>query len=196
MRALGLPSRRTLIWLCLAVFVIRVVAQVEVSLCAPSWLLPFRAWESGLVPYPALLPAQILLIAWMTVIAVDHPRGRPAATHPTGARTDTRVGALGSRRLPMAGSQLRSQPHSADVSGQIHGISLPASQLMAKFARRRYVKRAKVDPAHDSRTTRRALECHARHTAAPRIQHRLIQHRLIQHRLTPLPLRPAPVTDR
>lgn len=75
MRAFGLPSRPALMWLCLAAFVIRVLGQVEVSLCAPAWLPPFRAWESGIVPYPVLLPAQILLIAWMMVIAADHWRG-------------------------------------------------------------------------------------------------------------------------
>jgi hypothetical protein len=75
MHALEFPIRRALMWLCLLVFVIRVLGQVEVSLCAPLWLPPFHAWESGLVPYPILLPIQILLIAWMTVIAVDHWRG-------------------------------------------------------------------------------------------------------------------------
>jgi hypothetical protein len=75
MRMHFLPSRRALMWLCLMVFVIRVLGQFEVSLCALSWLPPLRAWESGLIPYPVLLPIQILLIAWMTVIAVDHWRG-------------------------------------------------------------------------------------------------------------------------
>lgn len=75
MRALDLANRRALMWLCLAVFVVRVLGQVEVSLCAPPWLPPLPAWESGLIPYPVLLPVQILLIAWMAVIAADHWRG-------------------------------------------------------------------------------------------------------------------------
>jgi hypothetical protein len=68
-------TREMLLWLCLSLFVIRVVGQVEVVLLAPSWLPPFRAWESGLIPYSVLLPIQILLIAWMAIIASDHSRG-------------------------------------------------------------------------------------------------------------------------
>jgi hypothetical protein len=54
---------------------VRVIGQIEVLLMAPPWLPPFSAWESGLVPYPVLLPAQILLVAWMAAIASDHSRG-------------------------------------------------------------------------------------------------------------------------
>jgi hypothetical protein len=68
-------TREMLLWLCLSLFVIRVVGQVEVVLLAPAWLPPFRAWESGLIPYSVLLPIQILLIAWMAIIATDHWRG-------------------------------------------------------------------------------------------------------------------------
>jgi hypothetical protein len=63
------------LWLCLAIFVVRVVGQIEVLLLAPAWLPPFSAWESGLIPYPVLLPLQILAIAWMAAIASDHSRG-------------------------------------------------------------------------------------------------------------------------
>jgi hypothetical protein len=51
------------------------MGQIEVVLLAPSWLPPFRAWESGLIPYGVLLPIQILLIAWMAIVATDHWRG-------------------------------------------------------------------------------------------------------------------------
>jgi hypothetical protein len=67
--------RRIALWLCLSLFVVRVIGQVEVALLAPSWLPPFRAWESGLIPYGLLLPIQIVLIAWMAIIAADHWRG-------------------------------------------------------------------------------------------------------------------------
>jgi hypothetical protein len=64
-----------LLWLCLAIFVVRVVGQIEVALLAPRWLPPFSAWESGWVPYPILLPVQILLVGWMAAIATDLSRG-------------------------------------------------------------------------------------------------------------------------
>jgi hypothetical protein len=67
--------RRRALWLCFGIFLARVVGQIEVVLLAPRWLPPFPAWESGLIPYPALLPLQILLIAWMAGIASDHSRG-------------------------------------------------------------------------------------------------------------------------
>jgi hypothetical protein len=67
--------RRLALWLCLGIFLVRVVGQIEVLLLAPPWLPPFSAWESGLVPYPVLLPVQILIAAWMAVIASDHSRG-------------------------------------------------------------------------------------------------------------------------
>jgi hypothetical protein len=63
------------LWACLALFLLRVLGQLEVLLLAPPYLPPFGAWESGLVPYAALLPAQILLIAWMAVITAEHTRG-------------------------------------------------------------------------------------------------------------------------
>ncbi len=75
MTAIRERQRCRTLWLCLAIFVARVVGQIEVLLLAPRWLPPFSAWESGLVPYPALLPLQILLIGWMATIASDHSRG-------------------------------------------------------------------------------------------------------------------------
>jgi len=73
--ALWEHRRRRALWLCLAVFVVRVFGQIEVLLLAPPWLPKFSAWESGLIPYAVLLPLQILLIGWMAVIASDHSRG-------------------------------------------------------------------------------------------------------------------------
>jgi hypothetical protein len=67
--------RRMALWLCLGIFLARVIGQIEVVLLAPPWLPPFSAWESGLIPYPLLLPLQILVAAWMAAIASDHSRG-------------------------------------------------------------------------------------------------------------------------
>lgn len=63
------------LWFCLGVFILRVFGQIEVLLLQPNFLPSFNAWESGLVPYALLLPIQILLIAWMASIAVEHTRG-------------------------------------------------------------------------------------------------------------------------
>jgi hypothetical protein len=70
--------REVTLWLCLSVFVARVIGQVEVVLLSPSWLPPFRAWESGLIPYSVLLPVQIILTAGMAIVAADHWRGSGA----------------------------------------------------------------------------------------------------------------------
>jgi hypothetical protein len=58
---------------CIALFFARVVAQIEVWLVEPTWLPEADAWYSGLLPYPLLLPAQIALLMFMTVLAL---RGR------------------------------------------------------------------------------------------------------------------------
>jgi len=75
MGPIGSETSRVLgLWFCLAVFVARVLGQFEVLLHAPPWLPPFEAWSSGLIPYSILLPVQVLLVAWMAVIASDHAR--------------------------------------------------------------------------------------------------------------------------
>jgi hypothetical protein len=65
-----------LLWSCLALFLCRVLGQVEALLVAPSWLPTMAGWYSGLLPYPVLLPVQILLLMVMTAIAWDRSFGR------------------------------------------------------------------------------------------------------------------------
>jgi hypothetical protein len=55
----------------LGLFVLRVVGQVVVALGHPRWLPPMREWYSGLLPYPVLLPVQLLLIGVMAAIVRD-----------------------------------------------------------------------------------------------------------------------------
>ena len=55
---------------CTALFFLRVIGQVEVLLRSPAWLPPMEDWYSGLLPYPVLLPAQIVLLMGMTAIVV------------------------------------------------------------------------------------------------------------------------------
>lgn len=59
----------------LALFIVRVVAQ-PLSLIIDSPLLPrFDAWHGGVLPYPALLAAQVLIIVWFARTAWRFSRG-------------------------------------------------------------------------------------------------------------------------
>ncbi len=64
-----------LLWSCVALFLCRVLGQVEALLVAPSWLPAMEGWYSGLLPYPVLLPVQILFLMAMTAIAWDRSVG-------------------------------------------------------------------------------------------------------------------------
>src|SRR5688572_28422738 len=57
------------LWILLGVFVLRVVGQVVVVLRAPEWLPEMKQWYSGIIPYPALLPIQLVFVAVMTAAA-------------------------------------------------------------------------------------------------------------------------------
>ena len=64
-----------MMWLCLALFITRVLGQVYVGLYKPKFLPPWEEWYSGLLAYPLLLLSQVLIIMWMTLIAYDSTRG-------------------------------------------------------------------------------------------------------------------------
>ena len=70
------------LWVLLALFVGRVVGQVLVVLAHPPWLPEMKQWYSGLLPYPVLLPIQIVYIVVMTWIALDFTRGMGAFVTP------------------------------------------------------------------------------------------------------------------
>jgi uncharacterized protein len=53
------------LWLLLALFVARVIAQPIALLTSAPFLPPFESWHSGVLPYPALVGAQLLIIAWL-----------------------------------------------------------------------------------------------------------------------------------
>ncbi|MDP3775496.1 MAG: hypothetical protein Q8Q85_14650 [Gemmatimonadales bacterium] len=71
-------SRRyaPVLWTLLALFCLRVLGQVLVVFFNVRWLPPMKEWYSGLLPYPLLLPAQILIIALFAKICTDFSRGR------------------------------------------------------------------------------------------------------------------------
>ena len=69
-RSAGEVSLRCVgLWICLALFLLRVLGQIEVWLIAPEWLPPMDAWHSGLLPYSLLLPGQIVLLMVMAMVA-------------------------------------------------------------------------------------------------------------------------------
>ena len=66
--------RTPMLWILQGLFLLRVFAQLEVALVEPIWLPPMGAWYSGVIPYPILLPVQIGILMWMTVISYDNSR--------------------------------------------------------------------------------------------------------------------------
>lgn len=64
-----------MLWILLVLFVFRVVGQLIVVLWAPGFLPPMHAWYSGLMPYRYLLPVQILIVIFLTMITLDISRG-------------------------------------------------------------------------------------------------------------------------
>jgi hypothetical protein len=65
-----------LLWALLALFCLRVAGQALVAFLDVGFLPPMEAWYSGLMPYPYLLPAQLVIIVLMVWICVDFTRRR------------------------------------------------------------------------------------------------------------------------
>jgi hypothetical protein len=63
-------GRIVLLWICVALFFLRVVGQLEALLLSPAWLPSMEQWYSGLVPYVLLLPSQIVILMFMAVLVV------------------------------------------------------------------------------------------------------------------------------
>jgi hypothetical protein len=78
------------LWLCTALFALRVAGQLIVVLARPRWLPPMAHWMSGVMPYRYLLPSQLLILSAMVAIttAVATERG------PLAARSETAGWAL------------------------------------------------------------------------------------------------------
>jgi hypothetical protein len=65
-----------LVWTLFTLFVLRVAGQALVAFLDVRFLPPMEAWYSGLMPYPYLLPGQIVIIVVMAKICVDFTRQR------------------------------------------------------------------------------------------------------------------------
>ncbi len=63
--AVASARHATWLWLLLALFVVRVVAQPLALIVHGAILPPFDDWQSGAVPYPMLVVAQTLIIVWL-----------------------------------------------------------------------------------------------------------------------------------
>ena len=73
-----------LLWLLLAFFIIRVIAQPLALLTSAPFLPPFEVWHSGLLPYPALVAAQLLIIAWLARTAWRMSKGSVSPSYRVG----------------------------------------------------------------------------------------------------------------
>ena len=56
-------------------FLLRILGQVLVAFLGVTFLPPMERWYSGWLPYPFLLPIQILILAVMAKIVIDLRRG-------------------------------------------------------------------------------------------------------------------------
>ena len=59
------------LWTFTILLIGRVAGQIVVAWRAPRWLPPMEQWQSGLLPYPALLAGQAVVLTLMIWIAVD-----------------------------------------------------------------------------------------------------------------------------
>lgn len=83
--AIGLERPRRLaplLWVLLALFVLRVTGQALVAFLGVEFLPPMAEWYSGLLPYEYLLPAQIIIIAVMAWICADFTQERGPFVEP------------------------------------------------------------------------------------------------------------------
>jgi hypothetical protein len=63
-------------------FFLRVIGQVLVTRCKVKWLPAVEHWQSGLLPYPALLTAQAAILTTMGAIVRDIWRGKGRFARP------------------------------------------------------------------------------------------------------------------
>lgn len=72
------------LWLLLVVFAFRVLAQPLTLLVDTRYLPPFESWHSGVMPYPALLATQLLIIAWLSRTSYRFSVGEVRPNHRLG----------------------------------------------------------------------------------------------------------------
>lgn len=63
------------LWVCATLFALRVLGQALVAFTDAAFLPPMAAWYSGLIPYPLLLPIQLVILALQIRLGMDFWRG-------------------------------------------------------------------------------------------------------------------------
>ena len=63
------------LWALLGLFLLRVAGQALVAFLGVRWLPPMEQWYSGLLAYPYLLPAQLVILAVFGKVCLDFGRG-------------------------------------------------------------------------------------------------------------------------
>ncbi|MCI0409084.1 MAG: hypothetical protein L0191_11085 [Acidobacteria bacterium] len=63
------------LWACATLFSLRVLGQALVAFPDVAFLPPMAAWYSGLIPYPLLLPIQLVILALQIRVGLDLWRG-------------------------------------------------------------------------------------------------------------------------
>ncbi len=70
------------LWCLLGLFALRVLGQLLVVARLAPFLPPMDEWQSGLLPYPALLASQIAILGVLGAVCVQFSRGRGYFVHP------------------------------------------------------------------------------------------------------------------
>jgi uncharacterized protein len=69
-------TRAAALWTLLVLFAGRVVGQLAVVLDLAPFLPPMEQWQSGLMPYPVLLAAQVIILVTFVIVCAQFTRGR------------------------------------------------------------------------------------------------------------------------
>jgi hypothetical protein len=70
------------LWFLLALFALRVAGQLLVAADLAPFLPPMDDWQSGLLPYPALLFSQVVILAVLGWVCVQFSRRQGWAVRP------------------------------------------------------------------------------------------------------------------
>jgi len=114
-------------------FCMRVLGQVLVAFFAVPYLPPMKAWMSGLMPYPILLPCQLLIIILLSKVCFDCLRGKGFALEakPRLAKLMTSFGLI-----YMAATALRFAVFGASIPVLFHVVLAAFVLIYAHFQKR------------------------------------------------------------